>query len=465
MKHHADDLFMSPVDQAEIDFENEGGETYICGNPPYLGNKLQSSEQKDDLRAVFDGRVSGWKSLDYVAAWFMKAADYGTRTKAVSAFVTTNSLCQGQQVPILWPTIFATGHEIEFAYTSFKWANLASYNAGVIVIIVGISSIRSRSKRLYSLDSEGEVFEKICSNINPYLVDAPNMVVESTRIPPKGSAPMLFGNMPRDGGNLVVSREQLVSEGKVDPIFMKHIRPFFGSEDFIKGKARYCLWIEQNEYQDSLLSPSISKRLDAVKRMRLESKAASTRDFAKTPYRFVQIQGTAKKSTLIVPRVSSERRSYLPVGLLDNRAVIADSAFTLYDAPLWSLAVIASRVHLNWIATVCGKLKTDYRYSNTLGWNTFPIPPLTEKNKADLTRCAEDILLAREAHFPATIADLYDPEKMPTDLRAAHDHNDETLDRIYIGRKFKNDTERLEKLFSLYSSRFASPQSVVVEGI
>ena len=148
MKHHADDLFMSPVDQAEIDFENEGGETYICGNPPYLGNKLQSSEQKDDLRAVFDGRVSGWKSLDYVAAWFMKAPDYGTCTKAVSAFVTTNSLCQGQQVPILWPTIFATGHEIEFAYTSFKWANLASYNAGVIVIIVGISSIRSGSKRV-----------------------------------------------------------------------------------------------------------------------------------------------------------------------------------------------------------------------------------------------------------------------------------------------------------------------------
>jgi hypothetical protein len=465
VKHHADDLFMSPLDQAQIDFENEGGETYICGNPPYLGNKLQSSEQKDDLRAVFDGRIDGWKSLDYVAAWFMKAADYGTRTKAVSAFVTTNSLCQGQQVPILWPTIFGTGHEIEFAYTSFKWANLASYNAGVIVIIVGISSIGSRSKRLYSLDSEGEVLEKICSNINPYLVDGPNMVVESTRTPPKGSAPMLFGNMPRDGGHLVVSREQLISEGEVDPIFMKYIRPFFGSEDFIKGKTRYCLWIEQGEYQDSLQSPSISRRLDAVKRMRLESKAASTRDFAKSPYRFVQIQGTSKRSTLIVPRVSSERRPYLPVGLLDSRAVVADSAFALYDAPLWNLAVIASRIHLIWVAAVCGKLKTDYRYSNTLGWNTFPVPKLTEKNKEDLTRCATDILLAREAHFPATIADLYDSEKMPADLRAAHDRNDETLERIYIGRKFRNDTERLEKLFSLYSSRLSSSRSVAGEAI
>tara|TARA_R110002020_G_scaffold219395_1_gene427288 strand:+ start:2147 stop:4915 length:2769 start_codon:yes stop_codon:yes gene_type:complete len=465
VKHYADDLFMSPVDQAEIDFENEGGETYICGNPPYLGNKLQSSEQKDDLRAVFDGRVDGWKSLDYVAAWFMKAADYGTRTKAVSAFVTTNSLCQGQQVPILWPTIFGTGHEIEFAHTSFKWANLASYNAGVIVIIVGISSTGSRIRRLYSLDTEGEVLEKICSNINPYLVDGPNMVVESTRTPPNGSAPMLFGNMPRDGGHLVVSREQIVSEGEGDPIFMKHIRPFFGSEDFIKGKTRYCLWIDKDEYQDSLKSPSISKRLDAVKKMRLESKAASTRDFAKSPYRFVQIQGTSKRSTLIVPRVSSERRPYLPVGLLDSRSVIADSAFALYDAPLWNLAVIASRIHLIWVAAVCGKLKTDYRYSNTLGWNTFPVPKLTEKNKEDLTHCAEDILLAREAHFPATIADLYDPEKMPADLRAAHDRNDETLERIYIGRKFKNDTERLEKMFSLYSSRFKSQRIVSAEAI
>lgn len=193
--------------------------------------------------------------------------------------------------------------------------------------------------------------------------------------------------------------------------------------------------------------------------MRLESKAASTRDFAKVPYRFVQIQGTSQRCTLIVPRVSSERRPYLPVGFLDNRAVIADSAFALYDAPLWNMAVIASRIHLIWVAAVCGKLKTDYRYSNTLGWNTFPTPKLTEKNKEDLTRCAEDILLAREAHFPATIADLYDPEKMPDNLRAAHDRNDEVLERIYIGRRFKNDTERLEKLFEMYTKLTADPDT------
>ncbi len=454
-----DDLFNTPLDQAQIDFENEGGETYICGNPPYLGNKLQSDEQKDDLRAVFDGRIDGWKSLDYVAAWLMKAADYGTRTKAVSAFVTTNSLCQGQQVPILWPAIFKTGHEIEFAHTSFKWANLASHNAGVTVIVIGISNIVGRRKRLHSLDADGTALEKNCSNINPYLVDGPNLVVESRREPPRDSAPMLFGNMPRDGGHLIVSREQMGGEGSADPIFQSYLRPFFGSEDFIQGKTRYCLWIEQNQYEHSLQSPLIARRLEAVRQMRLESKAGSTRDFAKVPYRFVQIQGTARQSTLIVPRVSSERRPYLPIGLLPERSIVADSSFALYDAPLWNMALIASRLHLVWIATVCGKLETRYRYSNTLGWNTFPVPTLTEKNKADLNRCAEDILLAREAHFPATIAELYDPEKMPANLREAHERNDEVLERIYIGRRFRNDTERLEKLFELYTKMTASAET------
>ena len=454
VKMQASDLLSTPLDQAEIDFENEGGETYICGNPPYLGNKLQSDEQKADLSAVFDGRLEGWKSLDYVAGWLMKATEYGTRTKALSAFVTTNSLCQGQQVPILWPAIFKTGHEIVFAHTSFKWANLASSNAGVIVIVVGISNYPSNRKRLYSMDSDGSLIEKACTNINPYLVDGPNLVVEGSREPPKDSAPMLFGNMPRDGGNLIVSREDKDLEGRDDQVFKKYLRPFFGSEDFIQGKTRFCLWIERSQYEDALESPSIARRLEAVRQMRLESKASSTRDFAKTPYRFVQIQGTAQHATLIVPRVSSERRPYLPVGLLDKSAVIADSAFALYDAPLWNMALIASRLHLIWVAAVCGKLKTDYRYSNTLGWNTFPLPTLTGKNKDDMSQSAHNIILAREKYYPSTIGEMYDPEyfgKTFKLLREAHAENDEIIERIYIGRKFNNDTERLEKLFSLYA--------------
>jgi len=196
-----------------------------------------------------------------------------------------------------------------------------------------------------------------------------------------------------------------------------------------------------------------------VSNARREMKASSTQKFATRPHRFVQIQGIAEHQSIIIPRHSSERREYLPVGLLDAKTIVADSALAIYDAPLWSIAITASRLHLVWIATVCGKIKTDFRYSNTLGWNTFPVPTLTEKNKADLTRCAENILLAREAHFPATIADLYDPKKMPADLRHAHEQNDEVLERIYIGRRFKNDTERLEKLFDMYTKMTATPNS------
>ena len=449
-----DDLFSTPLDQAQIDFRNEGGETYICGNPPYLGNKLQSEKQKSDLKNVFDGRLEGWKSLDYVAGWLMKAAEYGTTTNAASALVTTNSVCQGQQVALLWPNIFKSGHEIEFAYTSFKWANLASHNAGVIVIIIGISNVGQKRKRLYSPDPDGSIREKICSNINPYLVDGPNLVVETRREPPKECAPMLFGNMPRDGGHLIVSPWEKTLYGSEDPLFLKYLRRFVGSEDLIQGKTRYCLWVDRSEYENSLKSPVIAQRLEAVSGMRLSSKAGSTRDFAKTPYRFVQIQGLAHVSTIVVPRHSSERRAYLPAGLLDPAAIVADSAFAIYDAPLWNLAMIVSRLHLVWIAAVCGKLKTDYRYSNTLGWNTFPIPLLTDKNKSDLNSAAANILLRREAYYPATISEMYDPNRMASEfpeLQQAHDVNDEILERIYLGRRFKNDTERLEKLFALYA--------------
>lgn len=454
VKFQADDLFGTPLNQSQIDFENEGGETYICGNPPYLGNKLQSEEQKSDLRSVFDGRVEGWKSLDYVAAWLMKAASYGTKTSSASAFVTTNSVCQGQQVPILWPTIFATGSEIEFAHTSFKWANLASYNAGVIVIIVGISNSRGKRKRLYSLDPDGSLTEKVCGNINPYLVDGPNLVVEGSREPPRDCAPMLFGNMPRDGGNLILSFTDKTFNC-TDLILRKFLRSFVGAEDFIQGKTRYCLWIEKDEHEVSVRSQLIAQRLEAVKQMRLASKAESTRDYAKAPYRFVQIQGNARHATLIIPRHSSERRAYLPVGLLSADTIVGDSAFALYDAPLWNLAVIASRLHLVWIAAVCGKIKTDYRYSNTLGWNTFPLPTLTEKNKSDLNNAATDILLNREAYYPATIGEMYDPDRIAREfvqLQQSHNRNDEIIERIYIGRRFRNDTERLEKLFELYAS-------------
>ena len=446
----ADDLFGTPLNQAEIDFENEGGETYICGNPPYLGSKWQSEEQKADLAAVFAGHGTGWKTLDYVAGWFMKAADYGAKTSAVTALVSTNSICQGVQVPILWPLVFATGHRIVFAHTSFKWANLASHNAGVTVAIVGISTNSARPKILFSTVDKNEVSAKQVGNINAYLVPGPDIVVQPLRASKAGCAYMDLGNMPKDGGHLLLSANEADLAMRQEPAIAKYIFDFVGSQEFVKGIVRKCLWIEDQQVAEAERMPLVAKRLAGVRAMRLASDAESTRDYADRPHRFKQIQGRGQASSIVVPKVSSESREYLPVGLLTAHSIVSDNAFALYDAPLWNLALIASRVHLVWVATVCGKLETRYRYSNTLGWNTFPVPLLTEQNKSDLTRCAEDILSARESHFPATIADLYDPETMPDNLRHAHERNDEVLERIYIGRRFKNDTERLEKLFELY---------------
>jgi len=454
VKVRGDDLFSTPLDQAEIDFENEGGETYICGNPPYLGSTWQSDEQKLELQATFRGRTKGWKSLDYVAGWFMKAADYGTRTNAAAAFVSTNSICQGQQVPILWPLIFETSHEISFAHTSFKWANLASHNAGVTVAIVGISNRAGKNRRLYSVGDDGGVVSNDVDHINAYLIPAANVFVERAPRPFGDLAEMPRGNMPYDGGHLLLSKDEVEGLSLTRVQRDRFIRSIYGSAEFIRGLERCCLWIEDQHLEEAISIPAIRERIQGVRTMRLASRDKGANEMAARPHQMREMNA-ATSHTLAMPRVSSEGRRYLPVGLLRKGAVITDLAYALYDAPLWNMALIASRLHVVWIATVCGKLKTDFRYSNTMGWNTFPVPALTEKNKADLTRCAEDILLARERFFPATIADLYDPDAMPADLRAAHDRNDEVLERIYIGRRFKNDTERLEKLFDLYTKMAA----------
>lgn len=447
-----DDLFQTPLHQAEIDFENEGGETYICGNPPYLGSKWQGEEHKADLKAIFADKTTGWKSLDYVAGWFLKAAEYGTKTKAAAAFVSTNSICQGQQVSILWPLIFGTGHDISFAHTSFRWSNLAANSAGVTVAIVAISSDAAPSRKLFTLDPDGAVLVKEVPYINAYLVAGPNVIVEPAREPRGGLARMLFGNMPRDGGHFVLSGEE---RGRVlthEPDLEGFIRPYLGSEQMIQGKPRWCYWIEDEDSAVASRSPTLSAVMERVAAFRASSVAPSTRDFASKPHRFVQIAGVAERHSLAVAKVSSENRSYIPVDLLDGQTIISDLLFAMYDAPLWNMAILASRLHMVWANTVCGKLKTDLRYSNTLGWNTFPVPRLTEKNRHDLNSCVEGILLARAAHFPATLADLYDADRMPEDLARAHQRNDEVLERVYIGRCFKNDSERLQKLFETYSS-------------
>ena len=294
--------------------------------------------------------------------------------------------------------------------------------------------------------------------INAYLVAGASVVVDKATRPLNGQSEMSFGNKPVDGGNLLLSSDGVNALHLTREQQNRFVRRIYGSEEFIHNKLRFCLWIEDKDLDEAKGIATIVQRIEGVRKMRLASTDKSARDMATRAHQMREMN-IGRSQTVVMPCVSSESRPYLPVGLVDERSTVTNLAFALYDAPLWNMALIASRLHLVWIATVCGKLETRYRYSNTLGWNTFPVPLLTEQNKADLTRCAEDILLAREAHFPATIADLYDPETMPDNLRHAHERNDEVLERIYIGRRFKNDTERLEKLFELYTKMTAADKA------
>ena len=458
VKYHADDLFDTPLEQPEIDFDNEGEETYICGNPPYAGLSSQTTDQKSDLKVLFEDHTKYWKSFDYVMGWFWKAHEFMQHRSSKAAFVSTNSICQGQLVSMFWPLVLTKKIEIFFAYSSFRWSNLAADNAGVTVTIIGISNIARCRKRLFEISADGQTTEMEVNSLNAYLVPAKNIYVDALRKPAPDRPVMYWGNKPTDGGNLILSLDESRSIVQNDPRAVSFLRPYFGSDEFINSSPRICIWVEDDEVNVACGISEIKKRFEAVRDFRASSKAKETRKAAKFNYRFRQIQGNPGKISIIIPIHSSEVRPYLPVGLLPKGAIVSNAAFALYDAPLWTMALIASRLHLVWITTVCGKLETRYRYSNTMGWNTFPVPLLTEKNREDLTRCAEDILLAREAHFPATIAELYDPRKMPENLRHAHDRNDECLERIVIGRRFKNDTERLEKLFALYVKMTAAKE-------
>lgn len=456
VKFAGDDLFSTPLDQAQIEFENEGGETYICGNPPYKGTKNQNLEQKADLESVFSKYSGSFKACDYVCGWFVKAAEYSKNTQTKSAFVSTNSICQGQHVTLLWPLLYKLNQRIFFAHTSFKWANLASHNAGVTVVIVGISNQNDAAKVIYTEEKQG-LSARTVQNINAYLSPTADVFVDKQSKSISGLSSMVLGNQPYEGGNLFITREELKSMQLSLGTEKKLIRRVYGSSEFINNEERYCLWIEDEDLLLANSIPAIAKKIADVRSWRSKSERPATVAMAARPHQFCEMK-FGRENVLVVPIRSSESRPYLPVGLLDSRNTVTNLAYAIYDAPYFNLAIIASKLHLIWVSTVCGKLKTDFSYSNKMGWNTFPIPELTDKNKVDLTRCAEEILLAREAHFPATIADLYDSESMPADLREAHERNDEVLERIYIGRRFRNDTERLEKLFELYTKMTSKKQ-------
>jgi hypothetical protein len=425
----------------------EGGETYVVGNPPYLGRAQQNKEQKADIIRVFSAISKKFKKLDYVACWPLKGADYCKQTGSQCAFVTTNSICQGEQVGLLWPHVYKRGIEIGFAHQSFKWKNNAAKNAGVICIVVGLRRVSKAKKTIFSGD-----LSRVVTNISPYLVEGDDLIVHPLSNKKAASPKMKFGNMPADGGNLLLSRHDNDVLLTHHPEAARLLRRIYGSREFIRGQERWCLWIEDKDLEFAESLPMVAERIAKCREMRLKSIDAGTHSLAENPHQFREMN-SAKASFIIVPSASSENRLYLPIGLLDRSSIVSNLAFTIFDPPEYLFSILSSRLHAIWTAAVGGHLKTDYRYSNTLVYNTFPIPQLSTNQKASLEEHTVDILGAREAHPGKTIAWLYNPETMPANLLKAHRDLDDTLERIYAGQPFKNDAERLEHLFKLYTAR------------
>lgn len=418
-------------------------EVYIMGNPPYLGSKIQNESQKDDMEMAL-AELTDKKTLDYIAAWFWKAAKFIQNKNIKCAFVSTNSICQGEQVSMLWPYIYNLKLTIFFAYTSFKWSNNAKYNAGVTVAIIGISNEFSGKRKLY----KDETFELV-SNINPYLTAGSNTIVFKNSSTPKGLPKICFGCMPYDNGNLLMSRtdrDEFIANYPYDYDLVKRI---MGSQEFIRGEERFCFWISDNDLDRAINNPFIAERMSKTREVRLKSSDIAGRKLAERPHQFREFIENMTDS-IIIPSVSSERRYYIPIGFLDKNTVISNLAFAIYDAQLWVFGILTSKMHMAWVKAVGGYLGTSIRYSATLCYNTFPFPKITETKRAEIEKAAEAVLMAREQHTEKTLAQMYDPDHMPANLREAHTNLDRVVESCYRTAPFHSDEERLEHLFAFY---------------
>ena len=436
------------IDWEEVCPHAKDEEVFVFGNPPYLGSKLQTKEQKEDISFVF-GNLKNSKLLDYISIWFYLGAKYIKNTKAQYAYVSTNSICQGEQVSVLWPQILGMNEEISFAYTSFKWTNNAKYNAGVTVVVVGVANKSNTKKLLFTADKQIE-----SSMISPYLSIGTMTIVYKDVHTPDGYPKLCFGCMPYDNGNLLFNNVEYEDFISRNPSYSHYLRVMYGSEEFINAKPRYCLWIDDEDVEDAMGNEEIRSRVERTKALRLDSTDSSCLKLAEKPYQFRE-HPNLDKDKIIIPRVSSERRKYIPMGFLDKGKVISDSAFAIYDASLWLFGILTSEMHMIWVRTVGGRLKTDYRYSAGLCYNTFPFPSISDSKKSEIEDAATEVLLARENYPEKTLADLYDPDKMPADLREAHENLDRIVESCYPGAPFANDEARLECLFKLYEKMTA----------
>lgn len=418
-------------------------EVFVFGNPPYLGSTLQEQSHKDDMELVFLREKTNWKKLDYICSWFYLASLYCKTAIAKFAFVTTNSICQGEQIPILWPIMLKNNIEISFVHKSFKWTNNAKYNAGVSVIILGLES--APKKKIIFDDNSS----KIVKNINPYLLDNNNTIVYPERNSISNFQTMIFGSKSSDGNNLIIENDEYDELITTYPESKEFIKRYVGAEDSIKGFHRYCLWITDESYSKAKLIEPLNLRFEKCKEMRLKSNKQSTKEMADYPYKFTEIR-YYESECLVVPRVSSERRTYIPMAFFPAGTVVDGSSQAIYNIELYTFGILTSLMHMAWVKTVGGRLETRYRYSAQLCYNTFPFPKISEAKKQEIEAAAEEVLLVRADYPEKTLADLYDPDKMPEDLREAHHNLDLIVESCYQDKPFANDEERLECLFKLY---------------
>ena len=422
-------------------------EVYLFGNPPYLGARDQKDYHKKDMEYIFSKKIKLFKNLDYISGWFYLATKYIYKSNAKFAFVTTNSICQGVQVGILWPKLLDEV-EISFAYTPFNWGNNAKKNANVIISIIGCRNYSSDKKLLYSNDKY-----KIVRNISPYLAEGSNEVVIAERKPLQGLPNMLFGNMANDGGYLIFDQKRYDNL----PMSVKKLtKPLIGSKEYIRGSKRYCLWlykISDREYENNDFIMDLLKK---VREHRLKSKRTATKKLAESPELFGEIR-YEKSNFVFIPEVSSENREYVPMGYFSDYSVVVAPNLQIYDAPLWLLGLLESRMHMLWLKNIGGTLGTSFRYSATLVYNTFPVPELSTRRKNEIEELIGNILDIREEEG-GTLAELYgsplaakNPKPMNPRLLKAHQELDKVVDRAYKSTDFKDDNERLALLLNMYS--------------
>lgn len=419
-------------------------EIYMFGNPPYLGARLQSKNQKKDMQLIFKNKVKGYGDLDYISAWFLKAAEYIKNGNAKTSFVSTSSTTQGTQVSILWDYIInVLGIEIAFAVKSFKWENNAKKNAAVIVIIIGLRNEVKKPKYLYYDNSKKKV-----NNITPYLTEGEDIIVKRSATPLSDVPEMKSGDMPNDNGEFIFSQEEYAKIISDNPSIKKYFRKYIGAREYINGTLRYCLWLSKSDYYEVKDVEIVQEIVNKVKKYRSNSKRNATVDLAKVPYRFGEIRHM-EKPYIFIPQVSSGNRMYIPMGYFSSDYITASPNFAIYDAPIWLLGILLSRMHMTWVKSVAGRLKNDYRYSAGLCYNTFPLPELSTRRKNEIKDATLTILDIRE-ELGGTLAELYNPGTMPIELKNAHEKLDGIIDKAYRSKAFDSDEDRLAILLKMY---------------